>query len=115
MCNRMRALPAAPNGPAVQVCATSAGSELSRQVPVDLEPDADLNEGRGCPGHWLSSLAFPSGNKFDRGTHASPPPQGRTLTHQGNSIAARPWGTGQPNENFPTHPLSLEIIYYLPN
>src|SRR5262249_37761885 len=29
-----------------------------RQVPVDLEPDADLNEGRGCPGHGSSSLAF---------------------------------------------------------
>src|SRR5262249_45565289 len=27
------------------------GSELSRQVPVDLEADADLNKGRGCPGH----------------------------------------------------------------
>src|SRR6266849_5546218 len=36
----------------------AAGSELSRQVPVDLEADADLNEGRGAPGHWSSSLAF---------------------------------------------------------
>src|SRR5260370_3426003 len=81
MCNRMRALPATQNGPRVQVCAASGGSELSRQVPVDLEPDADLNEGRGCPGHWLSSLAFPSGNKLDRGTPPrKPPPQGRTLT-----------------------------------
>ena len=32
------------------------GSELSRQIAVDLESDADLDEGRGCPGHW----AFPS-------------------------------------------------------
>jgi hypothetical protein len=48
---------------AIQMCTTSAGSELSRQVPVDLKPDADLNEGRGCPGHWSSSLAFSSGNK----------------------------------------------------
>src|SRR5215467_7121683 len=40
-----------PNGPPVQVCATSVGSELSRQIPVDLEADADLNEGWGCPGH----------------------------------------------------------------
>src|SRR6266704_1753015 len=58
MCNRMRAPPATPNGPPVQVCATAAGSELSRQVPVDLEADADLNEGRGAPGHWSCSLAF---------------------------------------------------------
>ena len=42
---------------------TQAGSELSRQVPVNLEPDADLNEGRGCPGHWSSSLPFLSVNK----------------------------------------------------
>jgi hypothetical protein len=33
------------------------GSELSRQVPVDLEPDADLNEGRGAPGHWSPFLS----------------------------------------------------------
>jgi hypothetical protein len=32
------------------------GSELSRQIAVDLESDADLDEGRGCPGHW----PFPS-------------------------------------------------------
>jgi hypothetical protein len=49
--------PALPNGPPVQVCASLAGSELSRQVPVDLEADADLNEGRGCPGHWSSFLS----------------------------------------------------------
>jgi hypothetical protein len=54
----MREPPAMPNGPPVQVRATSAGSELSRQVPVDLEADADLNERRGAPGHWSSSLAF---------------------------------------------------------
>src|SRR5215831_13487559 len=45
------------NGPPVQVCATSVGSELSRQIPVDLEADADLNEGWGCPGHWSSSFS----------------------------------------------------------
>ena len=50
--------PAMPNGSPVQVRATSAGSELSRQIPVDLEADADLNERRGAPGHWSSSLAF---------------------------------------------------------
>src|SRR6516164_324585 len=55
-----RASPVTPSGPPVQVRASSAGSELSRQVPVDLEPDADLNEGRGAPGHWWSSLAFPN-------------------------------------------------------
>ena len=27
------------------------GSEFGRQVAVDLEPDADFDEGRGCPGH----------------------------------------------------------------
>src|SRR6516165_11732550 len=53
-----RASRATSNGPPVQVRATSAGSELSRQVAVDLEADADLNEGRGAPGHWSSSLAF---------------------------------------------------------
>jgi hypothetical protein len=36
----------------IQDRASAAGSELSRQVPVDLEADADLNEGRRCPGHW---------------------------------------------------------------
>src|SRR5262245_65369726 len=84
-----------PNGPPVQVCASSVGSELSRQVPVDLKPDADLNEGRGCPGHWSSSLAFQSSNKLDRGTPSRKPPSnhtgGPTLT-QGNSIAHRPMG-----------------------
>jgi hypothetical protein len=34
------------------------GSELGRQIPVDLQADADLNEGRGCPGHSSSSLTF---------------------------------------------------------
>ena len=29
----------------------SEGSELGRQVAVDLEADTDLNERRGCPGH----------------------------------------------------------------
>ena len=53
---------------------TQAGSKLSRQVPVDLKPDADLNEGRGAPGHWSSSLAFPSGNTLDRGTPPRKPP-----------------------------------------
>jgi hypothetical protein len=37
-----------------------AGSELGRQIPVDLQADADLNEDRGCPGHSSSSLTFPS-------------------------------------------------------
>src|SRR5215831_5549501 len=84
-----------PNGPPVQVCASSVGSELSRQVPVDLKPDADLNEGRGCPGHWSSSLAFQSSNKLDRGTPSRKPRNHtarRTLTQQENSIADRPMG-----------------------
>ena len=41
-------------------------SEFGRQIPVDLEADADLNEGWGCPGHWSSSL-FPSDNKVNSG------------------------------------------------
>src|SRR5262247_1708721 len=57
-----RASPVTPSGPPVQVRASSAGSELSRQVPIDLEADADLNEGRGAPGHWSSSLAFMNEN-----------------------------------------------------
>src|SRR5215472_18476131 len=56
MRDRMRASAATPSGTHVQVGASSAGSELSRQVPVDLEADADLNEGWGCPGHWSSSF-----------------------------------------------------------
>src|SRR5215469_12994944 len=69
---------------------SSVGSELCRQVPVDLKPDADLNEGRGCPGHWSSSLAFQSSNKLDRGTPSRKPRHtgGRTLTQ----IADRPMG-----------------------
>ena len=35
-----------------------AGSELGRQIPVDLQAYADLNEDRGCPGHSSSSLTF---------------------------------------------------------
>src|SRR2546425_13018158 len=70
-----------PNGPAVQVCATAAGSELSRQVPVDLEADADLNEGRGAPGHWSCSSAFQSCNKLDRGTPPRKPPTTRAHTY----------------------------------
>jgi hypothetical protein len=61
---------------------TQAGSELSRQVPVDLKPDADLNEGRGAPGHWSSSLAFPSGNTLDRGTPPRKPPQPHRRKHR---------------------------------
>src|SRR5262249_32696958 len=74
-----------PNGPPLQVCASSAGSELSRQVPVDLKPDADLNEGRGCPGHCSSSLAFQSSNKLDRGTPSRKP------LHGLRSTRARAW------------------------
>src|SRR5262249_9504546 len=54
----MRASAATPSGSPGQLGATSAGSELSRQGPVDLEADADLNEGRGAPGHWSASLRF---------------------------------------------------------
>src|SRR5438309_1640615 len=31
--------------------AEAEGSELGRQIAVDLEPDADLDEGRSSPGH----------------------------------------------------------------
>src|SRR5262245_60476386 len=34
------------------------GSELGRQVAVDLEADADLDEGRGRPSHWVVSLVL---------------------------------------------------------
>ena len=71
-----RASRATSNGPPVQVRATSAGSELSRQVPVDLEADADLNEGRGSPRH-CRPLAFPGGNKVDRDR----PPRKRLRKH----------------------------------
>jgi len=70
-------------------------SEFGRQIPVDLEADADLNEGWGCPGHWSSSL-FPSGNKVNRGGPLRKPHTTREdaqtpATQQGNSIAAAPW------------------------
>jgi cytochrome c556 len=35
-----------------------AESELGRQISVDLEADADLNEARGCPRHWSPSVKF---------------------------------------------------------
>src|SRR5262249_61222818 len=71
---RRRASP--PSGwPRFQDRAAAAGSELSRQGPVDLEPAADLNEGRGAPGHWSSFFAFSSSNTLDRGTPPRQPPQ----------------------------------------
>jgi hypothetical protein len=91
---RARGARHAKRAPPVQVRATSAWSELSRQVPVDLEADADLKEGRGAPSHWSCSLAFQSGNKLDRGTPPRKPPHhtGAHLTQQGRSIAGRPVG-----------------------
>src|SRR5262249_32449103 len=67
-------------------------AELSRQVPVDLEPDADLNEGRGAPGHCSPSLAFQSSNKLDRGTPSRKPPQQhwRTHTYSAKEFYSRP-------------------------
>jgi hypothetical protein len=49
---RTRAARDAKRAAPFQDRANAAGSELSRQVSVDLEADADLNEGRGGPGHW---------------------------------------------------------------
>src|SRR5262249_28207075 len=65
MRERIRASPATPSGSPVQVRASSEGSELIWQVPVDLEADADLNEGRGAPGHGSTVLSWPP---------AAPPP-----------------------------------------
>jgi hypothetical protein len=59
------------------------GSELSRQIAVDLESDADLDEGRGCPGHW----PFPSGF-IQQGTSG----RGRKATCAALSLPA----TGRP-------------------
>src|ERR1700685_1313815 len=46
---------------------TSGGSELSRQIAVDLEADADFDEGRSCPRHGRSlpgrSLGRPHSTK----------------------------------------------------
>jgi hypothetical protein len=75
---------------------TGSESEFGRQIPVDLEADADLNEGRGVPGHWSSSLAFPCDSKVDRGGPLRKPHTTREdaqtpLTQQGNSVAAAPW------------------------
>ncbi len=75
---------------------TGSESKFGRQIPVDLEADADLNEGRGVPGHWSSSLAFPCDSKVDRGGPLRKPHTTREdaqtpLTQQGNSVAAAPW------------------------
>jgi hypothetical protein len=93
MRDRMRASRAMSNGPPVQVGANSAGSELSRQVPVDLEADADLNEGRGAPGHWSSSLAFQSSNKLDRGTPSRKPRKDAHLLSKRILLETLPWGS----------------------
>src|SRR5215475_11610641 len=81
MCGRTGVARYAERAAPFRTAQNAAGSELSRQVPVDLEPDADLNEGRGCPGHWSSSLAFQSSNKLDRGTPSRKPPQQHWRTH----------------------------------
>jgi hypothetical protein len=36
-----------------------AALEFGRQIAVDLEPDADLNENRSGPGHFTPSIAQP--------------------------------------------------------
>jgi hypothetical protein len=89
-------------GRPVRVRATAAGLELSRQVPVDLEPDADLNEGRGCPGHWSSSLAFSSCYTLDRGTPPRKPPQPHGRKHT-RSLLSR--------EFYRRQPLGLPVTY----
>ena len=79
---------------------TQAGSELSRQVPVDLKPDADLNKSRGCPGHWSSSLPFSSANKGRprRAATQAPQPHGRTHTYSTKELHCRP-PRGAPSDN----------------
>jgi hypothetical protein len=46
---------AGQHGAVSRPCATDVNGpelKLGRQIAVDLEADADLNEGRRCPGHW---------------------------------------------------------------
>ena len=62
------------------VDANGPGSEFGRQIPVDLEADADLNEGRGGPRHWSSSLAFLNANRVDRDR----PPRKHLRKHAGS-------------------------------
>ena len=61
----------------IQTDANAPGSEFGRQVPVDLEADADLNEGRGSPRHWSS----PSVSRYQQGRSgpaaAQAPPRAR--------------------------------------
>src|SRR5262249_62227951 len=78
---RGRARFARQAGGPIQDRAAAAETELSRQGPVDLEPDADLNHGRGCPGHWSPSLAFPNSNTLDTGTPPRKPPQSTGVRH----------------------------------
>src|SRR5436190_8056405 len=44
---------AAPFGTTATIFFRSRRSELSRQIAVDFEADADLDEGRSGPGHGL--------------------------------------------------------------
>jgi hypothetical protein len=70
-----------------RIDAEGAGSELGRQIPVNLQADADLNEDRGCPGHWSTSLNVPSDKqkcRLDQGPQPGKPGN----NHAGESIGA---------------------------
>jgi hypothetical protein len=82
------------------------GSELGRQIPVDLQADADLNKSRGCPGHSSSSLS-PSDRRCVQvrsGRVATQAPQPRGKEHRSRLLSKEillqtprgPPGTWQP-------------------
>jgi hypothetical protein len=71
----------------IQARRRKAGSELGRQIPVDLQADADLNEGRGCPGHSSSSSTFPS-DKQKSTLNQGAQPRKPGNNHAGESIDA---------------------------
>jgi uncharacterized protein (TIGR02246 family) len=85
----------------IQNRANAAGSELSRQVPVDLEPDTDLNEGRGCPGHGSSSLAFLDEQVKSEQAAAQAPRERRVPTNSENRYNSRqhPWNVANMRED----------------
>src|SRR5262249_986239 len=70
-----------------------AGSELRRQIPVDFQSNADLNEGRRCPGHSSSSLTFPVLIQVRSRQAATQAPQPRGREHRCHLLSkGTPWG-----------------------
>jgi len=67
---------------------TRQGLELGRQVAVDLEPNADLDQRRSCPGHFASfELRNWSQLKQASALAQAPTKRGRRAIQKRNAIA----------------------------